>query len=806
MRLRLRLRPRTVLSGCWVLGVLLGGLAGLGRPTFTPTVLAQDGPTRPALPAATTPEVLPIPTAPFRGTIDLRARDSKSDFPQPLQAPQGAPNVLLVLLDDVGFGASSTFGGPCQTPTLEQLAARGLRYNQFHTTSLCSPTRAALITGRNHHSAHTGVIMEAATGFPGYDSVMTRDTATVAEVLKQNGWSTAWFGKNHNVPDWQSSQAGPFDLWPTGLGFEHFYGFIGGDTSQWRPAVTEGTRPIEPYLGKPDYNFDDDMADQAIQWIKMQKAVAQDRPFFCYYAPGATHAPHQPRKEWVAKYQGKFDAGWDVIRTEILERQKRLGVVPPDTQLVPLAPGIPAWETLSPEQKRVFARMMEVYAGFLEQTDHNVGRVLKAIDEVGQTENTVVVYIVGDNGASAEGSVQGLLNEMTFFNGVKEELSEVLRRVDEIGGPTTYNHYPVGWAHAMCTPFQWTKQVASHYGGTRNGLVIAWPRGIAARGELRTQWHHVIDIVPTLYEVCGVTPPTTVNGVAQKPIEGVSMAYTFADPKAKSRRTTQYFEMLGNRALYHDGWVACTTPPLPPWDPGNAAEDPINGYRWELYHTDVDFSQAHDLAAAEPAKLRELQLLFYTEAARHNVLPLDTSKTSRLDPAIRPSLTRGRTVFRYVDGQTRIPEGASPDLKNKSFALSAEVEVQPEASGMIFTQGGLFSGLALYLDQGKPVFHYNFVDVARYEVAAPEPLAAGKHRIRLDFAYDGGGIGKGGTATLSVDGRAVARGRIERTIPLRMALDEGTDIGEDTGTAINRRYEVPFRFQGTLDGVTVELK
>ncbi|WP_435007569.1 arylsulfatase [Tundrisphaera lichenicola] len=777
----------------------------LASPGGWVTPIHAQGKPGPAAPPGTS-SVLPIPPEPFRGSINLRAEDSKSDFPQPVEAPKGAPNVLLVLLDDVGFGASSTFGGPCNTPVLEDLASKGLKYNQFHTTALCSPTRAALISGRNHHSVHTACIMEGATGFPGYDSAMQKDTATVAEVLKQNGWNTAWFGKNHNVPDWQSSQAGPFDLWPTGLGFEHFYGFVGGDTSQWRPAAVEGIKPIEPYLNNPDYNFDYDMADQAIKWIKMQKAVAQDRPFFCYYAPGATHAPHHPKKEWVEKYKGKFDAGWDAIREQTLARQKKLGVVPPDTKLVPLAPGIPAWDTLSAEQKKVYARMMEVYAGYLEQTDHNVGRVLRAIDDVGQTDNTIVVYIVGDNGASAEGSPQGLLNEMTFFNGVKEELSEVLKHVDDIGTFKTYNHYPVGWAHAMCTPFQWTKQVASHYGGTRNGMVISWPKGIAARGELRTQWHHAIDIVPTVYEVCGVTAPTTVNGVAQKPIEGVSMAYTFADPEAKSRRTTQYFEMLGNRAIYHEGWVACTTPPLPPWDPGNTTTDVITGYQWELYNTDEDFSQAENLVADHPDKLKELQLLFYTEAARYNVLPLDNSKTTRLDPAIRPSLTRGRKRFSYVAGQTRIPEGASPDLKNRSFSISASVDVKEKASGMIFTQGGLFAGLALYLSEGRPIFHYNFVDVAHYEVAGPAALSPGKHEIKMDFAYDGGEIGKGATATLSVDGREVAKGRVERTIPLRVTLDEGIDVGMDTGTPVNLSYDVPFRFQGELDHVTVDLR
>ena len=492
-----------------------------------------------AEPSGSTPKVLPPPAPAFRGTINLRAKDSTPDFPQPARAPHGAPNVLLILLDDVGFGASSAFGGPCQTPVLEALAKRGLRYTQFHTTALCSPTRAALITGRNHHVVHSAAITEAATGFPGYDSVMQKETATVAEVLKLNAWSTAWFGKNHNVPDWQTSQAGPFDLWPTGLGFEHFFGFIGGDTHQWRPAAIEGTKPVEPYLDNPDYHFDDDLADRAVKWIRTQQAVAPEKPFFLYYAPGATHAPHHPRKEWVKKYAGKFDAGWDVIREETLARQKALGIVPADTKLVPLAPGIPAWASLTADQKKVYARMMEVYAGFLEQTDHNAGRVIDAIEQAGELDNTLILFIVVDNGASAEGSAQGLLNEMTFFNGVKEDPAKVLARVDDIGSWQTYNHYPIGWAHAMCTPFQWTKQIASHYGGTRNGLVVSWPKGIADHGGLRTQWHHVIDIVPTIYEACGVTPPEVVHGVTQESIDGISMAYSFAEAAAPSRRTTQ---------------------------------------------------------------------------------------------------------------------------------------------------------------------------------------------------------------------------------------------------------------------------
>jgi arylsulfatase A-like enzyme len=750
-------------------------------------------------------DVLPRPPQSFKGTVNLRAKESQPDFPQPLKAPAGAPNVLLVLLDDVGFGATSTFGGPCSTPTFQMLADNGLKFNHFHTTALCSPTRAALITGRNHHTVHTGVITEAATGFPGYDSVMQKDTATVAEVLKQNGYGTAWFGKNHNVPDWQTSQAGPFDLWPTGLGFDHFYGFLGGDTSQWRPAVTEGTKPIDPYLNDPDYNFDYDIADQAIKWISMQKAVAPDKPFFCYYAPGATHAPHHPKKEWVEKYKGKFDQGWDKVREETFARQKKMGIIPQDAVLTPLAPGIQAWDSCSENEKKAYARFMEVYAGFLEQTDYNVGRVIDSIRKRGELDNTMVIFIAGDNGASAEGSRQGLLNEMTFFNGVKENIDDVLKRADEIGTWKTYNHYPVGWAHAMCTPFQWTKQIASHFGGTRNGMVISWPKGIAAKGELRTQFHHCIDVVPTILEACQVTMPSSVNGVTQKPIEGVSMSYAFAEADAKDRRTKQYFELLSNRAIYSDGWVACTTPVGAPWDSAGAKVDEITGYKWELYDTSKDFSQAHDLAAEMPDKLKDLQLLFYTEAARYNVLPIDNSKTERLDPAIRPSLTRGRKSFSYTEGMVRIPEGASPDIKNKSWSLKADVEVKENASGIIVTQGGLFGGWGLYLDQGKPVFHYNFVDVARFDVAGKESLAAGKHTVEMQFAYDGGGIGRGGMATVIVDGSPVAKGRVERTIPIRITLDETLDIGEDCGTPVNLTYDVPFRFEGEIENVTITL-
>jgi arylsulfatase len=750
-------------------------------------------------------EVLPAPPEPFKGQIGLSVKDSKSDFPKPVVAPKGAPNIVLVLLDDVGFGASSTFGGPIETPTLDRLAKNGLRYTQFHTTAVCSPTRAALLTGRNHHSAHTGVVIEQATGFPGYDSLLGKDMATIAEVLKQKGWNTAWFGKNHNVPDWQSSQAGPFDLWPTALGFEHFYGFIGGETNQWRPAVFEGTKPIEPYLGNPDYNFDYDIADKAIEWVRNLKAVAPDKPFFVYYAPGATHSPHHPKKEWIAKYKGKFDQGWDKVREETLERQKKLGIAPVNTQLTKRHEGLAAWDSLDAKKKELYAYMMEIYAGYLEQTDYNVGRLLGAIEQLGQLDNTLVIYIVGDNGASAEGGLSGMLNEIAGLNGLSEDINEVLKHKDDLGTWKAHNHYPIAWAHAMDTPFQWTKQVASHYGGTRNAMVVSWPARIKDKGGIRSQWHHTIDVAPTILNVCGLEQPSIVNGVAQKPIEGVSMVYTFDNAKAPSTRHTQYFEMFGNRGIYHDGWVACTTPARVPWDMKAPTVDVISGYHWELYHVADDFSEAVNLADKYPDKLHELQLLFYAEAAKYNVLPLDDSTIGRFDVSIRPSLTRGRTEFTYYGTVTRVPEGTAPDIKNKSFRITADVVLpKGDEQGIIVTQGGLSAGYALMFKAGRPIFHYNMANVAHYNVAAKDALAAGKHTIMFDFEYDGGGIGKGGTGTLSVDGRKIAEGRIENTMPVRFSFDETFGVGEDTGTPVSEDYDVPFKFTGQIEKVVIK--
>lgn len=754
---------------------------------------------------------LPIPQAPFKGKIERLATNSTPDFPQDIQAPKGAPNVLLILTDDVGFGASSTFGGPVQTPTFDRLAERGLRYNMFHTTALCSPTRAALITGRNHHSVASGVITEMATGYPGYNSLVPKSAASVGEVLKQNGYNTSWYGKMHNVPDWMSSQAGPFDLWPSGLGFEYFYGFIGGDSDQWHPALYENTRPIEPYLGDDDYIFDKDMADKAIAWMRTQNALAPDKPWLLYYATGTAHAPHHAPKDWIAKYEGKFGQGWDKVREETLARQKALGVVPSETQLTKRPGEIDSWDSLSADQKRLYSRMMEVYAGALSHADHHIGRVIDAIEESGQLDNTIVIYIQGDNGASPEGSLQGTTNEVaTAANGVTEELPYLLSMIDDLGGPLTYNHYPVGWAHAMDSPMQWTKQVASHFGGTRNGLVISWPDGIKDQGGIRNQFCHVIDIVPTIYEAAGITPPESVNGVKQKPIDGTSLVYTFDDAKVPTEHSTQYFELVGNRAIYKDGWVACTTPLRLPWITIGDEPNP-DDYKWELYNVDKDFSQSNNLASQHPEKLKELQEVFDAEAKKYNVYPLDSSFASRADPSIRPSLTKGRSEFVYFPGMIRIPEGSAPDFKNKSWNVAAEITVPEKgASGVLATIGGRFGGWALMLQDGKPEFVYALSNQPqhKFSIASHQALPPGDHVLRFKFDYQGGGIGKGATGTLLVNEKEVAKGEIPNTVGVRFSLDETYDIGEDTGTPVVEDYadKMPYEFSGTLKRFAVVLE
>ena len=768
-------------------------------------------------PQASGSAVLPVPEPQFGGVIGRKASESKPDFPKAITAPKGAPNVLLILTDDTGFGASSTFGGPIPTPALDRVAQRGLRYNNFHTTALCSPTRAALLTGRNHHSVGFGNISEFATGYPGYNSILPKSAGTIANILVGNGYNTSWLGKNHLIPDWLESPDGPFDQWPGGLGFEYFYGFLGGDTDNWHPALFENTRPVLPPFGDPNYILIHDMSDRAMNWIRTQHAIAPDKPFFMYFAPGNGHAPHHASKDWIAKFKGKFDMGWDKQREITLANQKKLGVVPADTVLTPRPKEIPAWDSLSSDQKKVYARMMEVYAAAVAQSDYEIGRILDSLEESGQLDDTLVIYIEGDNGASGEGTLQGTTNEMGLVAPEPESLQFLLSMMDELGSDRTYNHYPVGWAHAMDTPFQWTKQVASHFGGTRNGMAISWPKGIKARGEVRPQFHHVIDILPTILEEAGIQAPTMINGTTQKPLEGVSMAYTFDDAKAPTRHTTQYFEIVANRGIYQDGWMASTTPLRLPWVVSGTEPDP-DDFPWELYYVSQDFSQSRNLAKENPQKLKELQGLFLSEAKKYQVLPIDSSFADRANPALRPGFNTGRTDFTYYAGMIRFPEANAPDIKNKSFRITADVEIPSGgAEGVLVTQGGRFGGWGLLVLDGKPMFAYAFSNQDgdkypyqrkyKFRIAGADPLTPGKHVLIFDFAYDGGGVGKGGTGTLMVDGRGVAQGRIELTQPLRFSLDESFDVGQDTGSPVIDEYDakMPFKFTGKLDKLEVKL-
>jgi arylsulfatase A-like enzyme len=767
-------------------------------------VAAQSPPSSEVL-VPTDRTVLPIPqpTNPHSTVFDARNATPPPRFE--VKAPANAPNVLIVLIDDMGFGQSSAFGGPVHMPTVEKLASEGLRYNEFHTTALCSPTRAALLTGRNHHVNNTGSITETATAFPGQTGQRPNSVAPLAEMLRLNGYSTAAFGKSHETAAWELSPSGPTDRWPTRSGFDKFYGFIGGETNQWAPLLYDGMVQVEP-PHDPSYHFMTDMTNQAIAWVQYQKSLTPDKPFFIYFAPGATHAPHHVPKEWIAKYKGKFDQGWDAVREETLERQKRLGVVPSDTKLAPKPPGIKDWADLNPDEKRLFARQMEVFAGYGEYADTEIGRLIAAIESTGQLDNTLIFYIVGDNGASAEGGLVGLYNEMTYFNGVHETVADILKHYDDLGGPTTYNHYAAGWAVAGDAPFTWTKQVASSYGGTRNGMVVRWPKRISAKGELRTQWHHVIDVAPTILEAAGLPEPKSVNGTPQTPIEGVSMIYSFADPKADSPHTTQYFEIFGNRAIYHEGWLAGTLHRVP-WEfkPRSTLEDDT----WELYDTRSDFSLTNDLAAQNPAKLREMQDLFMSEAVKYSVLPLDDRTLERLNAALvgRPDLMAGRTSLTVHEGMTGMSENVFINVKNRSHTITAEVEVpNGGANGVILAQAGRFGGWSLYVRDGKPTYTYNWLGLERYTIVADQPLPTGMATVRFEFEYDGGGVGKGGKGTLFVNGNSVATGRIERTQCCAFSADEGTDVGADLGTPVSEAYTVPFRFTGKIDKVTIELK
>jgi arylsulfatase A-like enzyme len=755
-------------------------------------------------------EVLPIPDPSPVNLTTYDAKDPDTSFPpiEPLRPPAGAPNVLVVLLDDTGFGASSAFGGPVNTPTFERLAAAGLRYTRFHTTALCAPTRQALLTGRNHHTVGMGVIGELATSAPGYNSIRPNTCAPLAEVLRLNGYATAQFGKCHEVPVWETSPLGPFDGWPTGSGFEHFYGFLGGETNQYAPAIYRDTVPVEPdRTPEEGYHFTEDMTDHAVEWVRAQKALMPDKPFFVYYAPGATHAPHHVPPEWSAKYQGRFDDGWDALRDETFARQRDLGVVPADAELTARPEEIPAWEEMPTDLKPVLARQMEVYAGFLEHTDHHVGRLIDTLDDLDLLDDTLVYLMIGDNGASAEGTINGTFNELISLNGAAalETADFMAARIDKFGTPEAYNHYAVGWAHAMDTPYQWTKQVASHWGGTRNGTVVHWPNGFAARGEVRNQFHHVIDVAPTLLEVAGLPEPGIVHGVRQRPLEGVSMVYSFADAGAPERHETQYFEMFCNRGIYHQGWTAVTRHSIP-WTFG--AELPgFDDDRWELYAPE-DWTQAHDIATEQPDTLRRLQQLFVLEASKYNVFPLDDRRVERFNPDLagRPTLIRGNSQLLF-GGMGRLTEASVVNIKNKSHGITAQLDVPKSgANGVIVAQGGAFGGWSVYAKDGRPAYCYNLFGVQQFKVYGDTQIPAGEHQVRAEFAYDGGGLAKGGTVTLYLDGNRIGEGRVNGTQPMIFSADETTDVGSDSATPVSDDYSPQnSAFTGRIRWVQIDL-
>jgi arylsulfatase A-like enzyme len=769
----------------------------------------------PCSPSATTTidgKYVPSPPPPFGGVINLSAADSKTCWPATVVPPKGAPNVLLIMTDDQGYGITSTFGGVIPTPVMDRLAKAGLRYTQFHSTALCSPTRAALITGRNHHSVGFGVISELSTGYPGYDSVITKDKATIGTILRDNGYATSWFGKNHNTPTYVYSLAGPYDQWPSGMGFEYFYGFMGGETNQWEPYLFRDHTQIYPWIGKPGYNLTTDMADDAIKYLTELNAAAPEKPFFLYYVPGGTHAPHHPTPEWIKKISDMhlFDKGWNDLREQIFADQKKLGVIPANTQLTPWPDSLAKWDTLNANEKKLFVRQADIFAAYVAYTDNEIGRVIQQVEDMGKLDNTLIIYISGDNGTSAEGSTVGTPFDMAAIQAVNVPVDTQLKFYDVWGTDRTTPHMSVAWSWAFDTPFKWTKQVASFFGGTRQGMVISWPGHIKDVGSIRTQFHHMIDIVPTILEVTGIPAPLMVNGIGQKPIEGVSMAYTFdaANAKAPSKRETQYFEMFGNRAIYHNGWIAATPPPQPPWLMGTAKmPEVLNGYKWELYNIAEDYSENNNLAAKFPDKLKELQELFLVEAQKYQVFPLDNTILER-GLAERPSSTAGRTEFTYLREVPGLPIGSAPNILGKSFSISAEVEIPSGgAEGMLNTIGGRFGGYGLYVLKGKPVFTYNFLGLERFRWEGKDALAPGRHTIVFDFKYDGPGMAKGGTGVLSVDGKEVDNKKIAHTIPALMPVDETFDVGVDTRTGVDDNdYQPPFRFTGKLVKLTVNLK
>jgi arylsulfatase A-like enzyme len=805
---------------CVPLGALMVAMTGgchesdlRTNPTKEQTgVTATQGANAPSgSPSATTSlsaQSLPVPPPKFGGVIQPTPDQSKAWWPPQVRPPKGAPNVLLIMTDDVGFGAPSTFGGVIPTPTLDRIASAGLRYTAFHSTALCSPTRAALITGRNHHSVHTGVIVEQATGFPGYDTLIEKDTATIGQILEENGYATAWFGKDHNTPIWESTPAGPFDRWPSGLGFQYFYGFVGGDTSQWQPNLFRNHTAIAPYNGHPGWNLITAMADDAIQYMRGNNEIASDQPFFVYYVPGGTHAPHHPTPEWIAKFKGKFDAGWNALREQIFTNQKKLGVIPQNARLTAWPKDIPAWDSLSPQDKKLFSRQAEVYGAYLAYTDYEIGRVVQAVQDMGKLDNTLIIYISGDNGASPEGTLLGTFNEVASLNGVVVPVADQMKFYDAWGSDTTYPHYSVGWAWAFDTPFQWTKEVASHFGGTRQGMAMSWPGHIKDAGGIRNQFAHVIDVVPTILEACGIPQPQAVDGIAQRQMEGTSMAYTWdkANADAPTRHATQYFEMFGSRAIYSEGWIAAAPPIIPPWDLGKKSPPP-EAYSWELYNLKDDWTENDNLAQKEPGRLKDLQNLFTSEATKYSVFPLDNDLLGRF-VAPRPNPSGGRNVFTYTGELANVGWGGAPSLLDQSYVITADIEVPDgNAEGVLVTGGGRFGGYGFYLLKGRPVFTWNVLALAITRWEGPVAIGPGKHTLAFDFKYDGGGFGKGGKGVLRVDGKDVAAKRLEKTIPFLMQFDEAFNVGLDTGTAVEPEdYQLPFAFTGKLDKLTIELK
>ncbi len=871
-----------IMRNRYTVGTRRIALAALSLATVAASLTpAQQTSGTPGSPSATTTitgKQLPTPDPKYGGVIKEKASESTPWWPPRIVPPKGAPNVLLIMTDDVGYGAPGTFGGVVPTPAMDRIAMNGLRYTNFHSTSLCSPSRAALITGRNHHVAGFGVVGEIATGFPGYDSIIRKENGTIGEILKQNGYATSWFGKDHNTPFYQSTQAGPFEQWPNGMGFEYFYGFVGGDASQWQPNLYRNTTAIFPFQGKTGWNLTTAMADEAIQYMKEIKEIAPEKPFLVYYVPGGTHSPHHPTPEWIKKISDMhlFDGGWNKLRDTIFANQKRLGIMPDNAKLTAWPKDLPEWDSLSWQEKKLFIKQADVYGAYLAYTDNEIGRVIQAVEDLGQLDNTLIIYISGDNGASSEGMINGTPNEFTTFNGVSVPVKDQFLWYNSWGSDKTFPHFAAGWSWAMDTPFQWVKQVASHYGGTAQGVCMSWPGHITDKGGIRRQFHHLIDIAPTILEVTGIAAPETLNGIKQRPMDGVSMVYTWdkANASAPTRHTKQYFEMLGNRAIYSDGWVAATTPATIPWELSTAKPpDVITGYKWELYNVAEDPTESNDLAAQMPDKLKQLQTVFYVEAGKHDVLPLDNTSLARWN-APKPNLTGGRTLFTYWGEITGIPNSGAPSILNKSYTITAEVEI-PEggAEGMIVTDGGRFGGYGLFLSRsfnwwyherffrrigialfvlgllliwlgqyrkwsgwkmrfghglsllgllwvvvvfatgviglgrGKPVFLYNLLDLKRTTWDGPA-LGEGKHTIVFDFKSDGPGLGKGGTGVLSVDGKEVARNSMEHSTPITFPEDETFDIGEDTRTGVallQYRYDVPFKFTGTINKVTFNL-